>query len=118
MEQILAEVTALRGEMDDIKKVVYGTDKKETGKKSGKKGSAKKSEEKPKTRKEAIDQWCKDKGYSDADRKAFGEAKKAEREMQRKAYEATNKKFKEKVDYKVWKAEYEKQLAKLQKKSK
>ena len=56
------------------------------------------------------------KQFSEAERKAYGEQKKAERELQKKAYEATNKKFKGTfVAKSVWKAEYQKQLAKLSK---
>lgn len=43
-------------------------------KKSAKKTASKKSA--PTTRAEAIDKWCEEKGYSEADRKAYGEARR------------------------------------------
>ena len=56
------------------------------------------------------------KQFSDAERKAYGQQKKAEREIQKKAYEATNKKFKGTyVAKSVWRAEYNKQIEKLSK---
>ena len=89
-------------------------DKKET-KKQAKKQTAKKEEaKKPQTRAEGIDEWCKKKGYTEADRKAYGQKKKAERELQKEAYEMTNAMFSEKVEYKVWRKQYEANLVKLQ----
>lgn len=70
-------------------------------------------EAKPQTRAEAVDKWCAEKGITDEDRKAFGEAKKHERELRQKAYDATCKKFKDKVAYNVFMAEYNNQLKKV-----
>ena len=61
------------------------------------------TEQKPKykTRREAIEAK-----YSEEERKAWGEAKRKERELQKKAYEATNAMFTEKVAHHVWMAQY------------
>lgn len=89
-------------------------DKKETKKQAKKKTTKAEETKKPQTRAEGIDAWCKKKGYTEADRKAYGAAKKAERELQKEAYEMTNAMFSEKVEYKVWRAQYEANLVKLQ----
>lgn len=111
-------VTALETKMDSIESkldaILAGQQKNNGGQKKSAKKAAKK-DEKPMTKKEAIDAWCEKKGYSEDDRKAFGEAKRAERAIQKKAYEMTNAQFTEKVDYKVWRTAYEKNLKKLSK---
>ena len=81
---------------------------------TSKKTSTKKTD-KPQTKKEAIDAWCEKKGYTEADRKAYGEAKQAERNIKKQAYEMTNKQFDKKVPYKTWREAYEANLKKLSK---
>lgn len=71
-----------------------------------------KKEKDERTFREKKAEWAANK-YSEAERKAYGEKKKAEREKQHKAYEMANASFKEKVDYKVWKAKYNEILATL-----
>lgn len=111
LQQLLNATTDIRS---DIANLTSRVETLEKGKapKSGKGNN--KVVEAPKTKKEAIAEWASKK-YSEAERKAYGEQKRAEREIQKKAYEATNKKFKERVDRSIWKAEYEKQLKKLSK---
>ena len=111
LQQLLNATTDIRS---DIANLTSRVETLEKGKapKSGKGNN--KVVEAPKTRKEAINEWVSKK-YSEAERKAYGDKKRAERELQKKAYEAANKKFKEKVAYDVWKTEYEKQLKKLSK---
>lgn len=58
--------------------------------------------------------WAKE-HYTDEERKAFGEAKKAERELQHKAYELTKEAFTEKVSYAEWKKKYNEILKSLKK---
>lgn len=111
LQQLLNVTTSISTDIADLKSRVETLEKGKAPK-SGR-GSSK-EEKAVKTRREAINEWASKK-YTEEERKAFGEAKRAERELQKKAYEATNKKFKERVDHSVWKAEYEKQLKKLSK---
>ena len=111
LQQLLNVTTDIKTDIADLKSRV-STLEKGKAPKSGR-GSSK-EEKQAKTRREAINEWASKK-YSEAERKAYGEKMRAERENKHKAYELANKKFKEKVDYDVWKAEYEKQLKKLSK---
>lgn len=126
MEQMMAELkevkanqVALKTEQDSLKAEVslikkgQTSTKSNTKKKSTQKDAPSEKATKFATRKEAIEDWCQKKGYSEADRKAYGEAKRAERELQKKAYEMTNAQFTERVEYKVWKAQYEANLVAL-----
>ena len=113
MKELKSDYAALRADIDEVKAAQNAP--KKPAKKSQPKAAPAKAEKskKPATRREAIDEWCQKKGYSEADRKAFGEAKRAERELQNKAYEMTNAQFTEKVEYKVWRAQYEANLVAL-----
>ena len=111
MEEMNKEIKSLRTDVDALKKPAIGSKASKGSKKQSAKAEA---EKKPQTRKEGIDAWCQKKGYSEADRKAYGAAKKAERELQKQAYELTNSQFSEKVEYKVWRKQYEANLVKLQ----
>lgn len=98
----------LKGHIEEQKKfnesIIKRVDALE-GKKSTPKKSAPKTPQYA-TRREAIEAK-----YSEEERKAWGEAKKAERTVQTKAYELTNSQFAEKVEYKVWRKQYEANLA-------
>ena len=114
LEQLLSGVGTINQRLDSIE--VRVTKLEGSKPKSGKGNSvavkAKKAE--PKTWTEKKAEYAKQ--FSEAERKAYGAEKKAEREAQKKAYEATNKKFKGAyVARSIWKAEYQKQLAKFSK---
>ena len=86
LQQLLNVTTSISTDITDLKERVTAL---EDGKapKSGR-GSSK-EEKQAKTRKEAISEWASKK-YSEAERKAYGEKMRAERELKHKAYEATN----------------------------
>ena len=122
MEDLMKAINNINSKLDAMEDRISSLEgKKPVSKKADKKPAkqSKKSEPvsvaKPATRAEAIEAWCQKKGYSEADRKAYGEAKRAERDLQKKAYEMTNAQFTQKVDYKVWRAAYEANLKKLSK---
>ena len=77
-----------------------------------KKGANKVSEKDTRTWSEKKAEWAS-KNFTEAQRKAYGEAKRAEREKQHKAYEMTNKCFTERVSKSVWTAKYKEILATL-----
>lgn len=112
-KEMLAKIMEKLDSMDNRISALENRSNPTTSKKG--KGKSNKTSEKPLTKKEAIDAWCEKKGYTEADRKAYGEAKKAERDIKKQAYEMTNKQFKTKVEYKVWRKAYEENLKKLSK---
>ena len=111
LQQLLNVTTEIKSDVADLRTRVETLEKG----KAPKSGRGSSKEEKPaKTKKEAIAEWASKK-YSEAERKAYGEKKRQERANQAKAKELANAKFKERVEYSVWRAEYEKQLKKLSK---
>lgn len=113
-EEIMADTMNAFVQSDAFKDTVRGIVKEEIANlnlDSKKKPSTPKgkpaSDPKPQmTKKEAIAAWASKK-YTEAERKAYGEQKRAERSKQKEAYEKANAFFTEKVDYKVWRAKYE-----------
>ena len=102
------EFAELKSRVETVEKVI-GTKATKQNKSSKKTtATATKKTQKFATRREAIEAT-----YSEAERKAWGEAKRAERALQHQAYEMTNAQFSEKVEYKVWKAQYNANLVAL-----
>lgn len=110
LEQLLSGVSTINQRLDSIDKRV--TKLEGSKPKNGRGNNKVVKDNKTWTEKKA--EYAKQ--FSDAERKAYGQQKKAEREIQKKAYEATNKKFKGTyVAKSVWRAEYNKQIEKLSK---
>ena len=111
MAEILANMVSINQRFDKIEERLS---KLESPKKPtvSEKNAREKKEKDERTFREKKADWAKEK-YTEEERKAYGEQKKAERAKQKKAYEEANKCFKEKVDYKVWKAKYNEILASL-----
>ena len=110
-EEIMNSINEVKASVSAIDQRVSKLESKNTkAKAKSNPKSAPKTEDKPKykTRREAIEAT-----YSEAERKAWGEAKGAEREIQKKAYEMTNAAFTEKVAYSVWRAQYNANLKAL-----
>ena len=96
-------------------KYFLSTQKKGSSKTIVSEDTQKKEAKKYETRAEAINAWCEEKGYTAEQRKAYGEAKRAERALQKEAYEKTNACFTERVSKKEWRAKYNEILKSLKK---
>ena len=112
LEQMVATMGTINSRLEGIEKRVDALEK--VGKKPTTSAKAKPQATEKDTRsfREKKADWAKEK-YTEEQRKAYGEQKRSEREKKHKAYEEANKCFKEKVDYKVWKAKYDEILATL-----
>lgn len=109
LSQILESLNGVNAKLDSIDKRVTALETQKTNKPSSPKGkpaTAVKESKPQMTKKEAIAKWASEK-YTEAERKAYGEQKRAERSKKHEAYEKANAFFTEKVDYKVWRAKYE-----------
>lgn len=114
LQQIMNTMGTINQRLDGIETRVNALEnsKPSVAKTVSKKAKATKTVEDNRTWKEKKSEWASQK-YSEAERKAFGEQKRAERDKKHKAYEMANACFKKKVGYKVWKAKYNEILATL-----
>ena len=116
MDSMESRLNKVESDLEALKKTPAKTSSKSSGRKSAPSAVADAPKEEKKvfsTRREAIDDWCQKRGITEADRKAFGEAKRAERELQHKAYEMTCKQFNQYVAKSIWTKQYEINLAVL-----
>lgn len=110
--EIMNSVGTINKRLDGIEQRVNSLEKAPSKTSTSKKGASKKEKD-TRTWTEKKAEYASQ--FSEAERKAYGEAKKAAREAQKKAYEMTNQFFKDKgfVGKSVWRKKYNEILATL-----
>ena len=112
LQELIKSVNSINQRFDSIELRVNRLENQQKPKISAKGKATKTNKTEQKTWSEKKAEWAS-KNFTEAERKAYGEAKRAEREKQHKAYEMTNKCFTERVSKSVWTAKYKEIFATL-----
>ena len=112
LQQIMNTMGTINSRLDSIESRVSALETSKKPSVSGKGGIRITKEKDTRTWSEKKSEWASQR-YTEAERKAYGEQKRAEREKQHKAYELTNKCFTERVSKAEWRKKYNEILATL-----